>query len=132
MNAINCMECGRPWGVILERGVLPSDELQRLAQREMEDRILEHIPFFWIKRDELDLSFLPQVEPDEVVFVSRSLCDFASEKFNASAPEGPCWIRANGDGYEMPAWLLKNRKHRWAYTWNCCNIDLWRSTLKKA
>ncbi len=32
---MNCIECGKPWGVILDRGEEPSPDAEKLARNEM-------------------------------------------------------------------------------------------------
>jgi hypothetical protein len=120
----SCLECGRPWGVILERGELPSEKAQNLAQLGLEEELMEYL------EDDFDednggifnLEGVPQAEPQEVVFVTYALAAFASEHFDSCIGEVPAWYAL--DDLDIPAWLLKGRARRWAYKWDCCGLDL--------
>jgi hypothetical protein len=122
-----CIDCGNPWGVILEKGELPSDEAQRSAQLEMQEELADHIAYDYEDGVQFEFSSFPQVEVTEVFWLSRSTCDFISEHLNGGVPEGPCWVTR--DGCDVPSWVLKSRKRRWAYRWECCSIDLSKVTV---
>ena len=131
-----CNECGRPWGVILERGELPSDKAQHLAQLELEEELVEYLEDdFGFERGNVmtfNLESVPQAEPLEVVFVTQALADFATENLNCEMVSDyvPAWyVVADLD---IPAWLLKGRKRRWAYKWDCCEMDLSKFEVVKA
>ena len=118
----DCNNCGRPWGVILERGELPSDEAQRLAQLELEEELMEYLDDGLAEGEIVNLEGLPEAEPQEIVFVTQSLADFASENFDSCIGDVPAWYEL--DDLDIPVWLLKGRARRWAYRWDCCNMDL--------
>lgn len=117
---ICCMECGRPWGVLLERGELPSDRAQQLAQVEMEEALVENLEVGIDLTRIVNVETAPEVEPQEVLLVTESLAAFASEYLNADFCGDPGWYAV--DEIDYPAWLLKGRKRRWAYKWECCNL----------
>ena len=115
-----CIECGRPWGVILERGELPTEESHRLAQLAMEEELMDQL-------DEgsshiFSLENVPEVEADEIIFVTQSLGAFASEHLGSYIGDVPAWYPISD--LDIPAWLLKGRRRRWAYRWECCTLDL--------
>lgn len=112
----SCQECGRPWGAILKRGVGPSDELQAIAQAQMVDELLG----LYDETLRVDKTLLPQVTPVDIVYVTGSLARFVAERLNGDAFLEECWQEI-GDT-DLPAWLLKGRRRRIAYRWNCCEI----------
>ena len=126
MELISCTECGRPWGVTIELGELPSDERQSAAQRFMEEALVEHLeetvldPF-----EAADIDGAPRVEAEEIVWVTEAMASFASEHLSTECiGEVPAWYPI--DQLDIPQWLLRGRKRRWAYRWDCCNISLHR------
>jgi hypothetical protein len=123
------MECGRPWGVILERGELPSDKAQHLAQLEIEEELMEHLEDCLDDGEVVNLTGVPQVEAEEIVWITDALANFASEHLNCyMMPESACWYPI--DDVDLPAWVLKGRARRWAYRWDCCNLDLDKFVIK--
>lgn len=119
----DCVNCGRPWGVILERGELPSDSAQRLAQLELEEALMVQLECDIAESEIFNLEGVPQAEPQEVVFVTDALASFASEYFDScQIGEVPAWYAL--DELDIPAWLLRGRARRWAYRWDCCNLDV--------
>lgn len=119
----NCLECGRPWGVILGRGELPSDKVQRLAQLELEEELMEYLEDGTGEGEIVNLEGVPEAEPQEVVFVTYALANFASEHCGSEMfGDVPAWYAI--DELDIPAWLLKGRARRWSYRWDCCNMDL--------
>jgi len=124
----NCNACGRPWGVILERGELPTEKAQRLAQLELEEALMEYLEGGIAEGEIVNLKGVPEAEPQEVVFVTQSLADFASENLGCCVGDVPAWYTT--DDLDIPAWLLKGRARRWAYRWDCCNLDLDRFVIK--
>lgn len=122
-QSIHCLECGRPWGVILERGELPSEEAQHLAQLELEEDLMEYLEKGLDEGEIVNLEGAPEAEPQEVVFVTQALAVFASENCGSEMfGDVPAWYVL--DDLDIPAWLLKGRARRWAYRWECCNLDL--------
>lgn len=116
-----CMECGRPWGVILERGELPSEEAQHLAQLELEEELMESLEYDLADGEIVNLIEVPKVEAEEIVWITDALANFASEHLNCDMmPESACWCVV--DDVDLPAWVLKGRARRWAYRWDCCNL----------
>jgi len=120
----SCLECGRPWGVILERGEEPSDERQRLAQMELEDELRDYLDESADNEVVFDFSTLAKCCAQRIVFVTEKLADFASDRFGSYVGESPAWYRI--DDCDIPRWLLKGRAQRWAYLWDCCDLDLGR------
>jgi hypothetical protein len=129
-ESTNCMECGRPWGVILDRGELPSEKAQFLAQTQLEEELMQYLEDGLSPDGEVvNLTGVPQVEAEEIVFITEATAAFASEYLNCDMmPESACWSVV-GD-VDLPAWLLKGRKRRWAYRWDCCNLDLYGFVVK--
>ncbi len=121
----NCIECGRPWGVILERGELPSEKAQHLAQLELEEELMRYLEYDFDEDNGgiFNLEGAPQAEPQEVIFVTQALADFASENLNCEMIGNvPAWYAI--DDLDIPTWLFKGRARRWAYKWDCCEMDL--------
>lgn len=116
----HCSECGLPWGVILERGEMPSEKGQRLAELQLEEELVERLEEGLGEGETVNLSAPPIVEATEIVWVTEALSAYASEYLNCDVPEGPYWYDV--DDLDFPKWLLKGRKRRWAYRWNCCLI----------
>ena len=121
---MSCLECSRPWGVILERGEEPSDERQRNAQLDLEQELREYLDDSEDGDMVFDFSTLDQCVLNRIVFVTEKLADFASDRFGSYIDDVPAWYRMND--LDIPAWLLKGRRQRWAYTWDCCGLDLSR------
>lgn len=117
-----CIECGRPWGVIFERTEEPTDE--RVA--EARAALIESLREQWEcdyepdQMDALDETALPQTELKRIVYISEALARFADERGIGEAYLDGCWQTL--DDVDLPAWLLKGRKQRWAVLWDCCNI----------
>jgi hypothetical protein len=118
----NCNNCGRPWGVILERGELPTESAQQLAQLELEESLMGYLEDGIAEGEVVNLEGVPEAEAQEVVFVTEALADFASENFDRCIGEVPAWYEL--DDLDIPVWLLKGRARRWAYRWDCCDMDL--------
>jgi hypothetical protein len=117
-----CTECRRPWGVILERGELPSESAQELAQIELEEELMEILEYDIGDGEIVNLTEVPRVEAEEIVWITDALANFASEHLDAyMMPESACWCVI--DDVDLPAWILKGRARRWAYRWDCCNLD---------
>jgi hypothetical protein len=118
---VRCQECGAPWGVILDRGKTPDVFAEAFARADMLEAWLEDA-----RCDEGDdaaflTERLPDVKPIEVIYLSAGLVSFASEHgFGDVLPEDAAWMEV--DWLDLPAWLLKGRKRRWSYRWDCCNI----------
>jgi hypothetical protein len=119
----HCQECGNPWGVLLDRGETPSDEKLAAARAELIDVLInEH----WVNDYEpeeiarIDTSKLPKVSASEVVFITEALARFVDEHGLGESYADECWVEE--DWVDIPKWLLKGRKHRWALRWDCCNI----------
>lgn len=62
------------------------------------------------------------LDAQEVVYVTEALATFASEHLNADVPSEPAWYPV--EQICVPAWLLKSRRHRWAYLTGCCELNL--------
>ena len=117
----NCNNCGRPWSVILERGELPTEKAQHLAQLELEEELMEYLENGLADGEIVNLEGVPQAEPQEVVFVTEALAGFASENCGSCIGDVPAWYTI--DDLDIPAWLLKGRARRWAYRWDCCGMN---------
>ncbi len=119
----HCIECGNPWGVILNRGEQPSDEAQALAIAELHEVLICER---WYGYDEpdcdlIDRSKLPPVRATEVVYLTEALARFVDDNGICDPTFlDDCWQEVQY--VDLPAWLIKGRKHRWAYLWDCCNI----------
>lgn len=114
----SCMECGNPWGVILDRGEEPTDERQRKAQAELVAMWLEQVECHHDEGTRFDTDRLPKCHAVEIVHVTEALAWFSSEQFGSYVDAG-WWDAADCD---IPGWLLKGRMRRWAYRWDCCDI----------
>jgi hypothetical protein len=124
-----CIECERPWGIILERGEMPTDKAQRLAQLELEEEWMERLERNLGPGEIVDLTKLPQAEAEEIVWITESLAAFASEHCNSDMmPESACWCVV--EDVDLPAWLLKGRKRRWSYRIDCCTLDIDKFIVK--
>ena len=125
----NCLGCGRPWGVILERGELPSDKAQHLAQLELEESLMEYLDYDLAEGEIVNLTEVPKVEAEEIVWITDALSNFATEYLNCDMmPESACWCPI--EDVDLPSWVLKGRARRWAYRWDCCNLDLDKFVIK--
>lgn len=118
-----CQECARPWGVILDRGVLPSDEGFASARA----LLIADLRDYWDceyeadEVDRIDWDALPPVSAVEVVYITEATSAFACDSLNADwGVETSCWVELAW--CDLPSWLLKGRKRRWAYRWDCCDI----------
>lgn len=123
-----CIECGHPWGVILGRGVEPSDEEARLAQSELEALYIEQVSGDLDEGEAVEIGLLPKVRSVQVVYVSPALADFVTDRPGGWALE-ECWQPL--DATKIPAWLLKGRKTRWAYCWDCCDMGAVTNYMKE-
>lgn len=128
-DSTNCMECGRPWGVILELGEQPTEKAQFLAQTQLEEELMQYLEDGLSPGEVVNLTGVPQVEAEEIAWITDALAAFASENLNCDMmPESACWcVVADVD---LLAWLLKGRKRRWAYKWDCCGLDLDKFIVK--
>lgn len=125
----NCLECGHPWGVILERGELPSESAQLLAQLEMEEELMECLENELADDEVVNLTEVPKVEAEEIIWITDALAKFASEHLDCyMMPESACWCVV--EDVDLPAWMLKGRARRWAYRWDCCNLE-WSKYIVK-
>lgn len=128
-----CQECGNPWGVILGLKEIPSPEHQSAAQTAMEESLCEILESGLGDSDScyaVNLTEVPVVDLDEVVFITDATARFASEYFGAECVlGGSVWQRR--DDLDIPEWLLRGRKRRWAYVWDCCSLQP-DSLLKRA
>lgn len=118
-----CINCLRPWGVMLERGELPSERAQQLAQLELEEELMEYLEYELTEGQIANLTDVPKVEAEEVVFITEALSRFASDHLNCDMmPQSACWCAI--DDVDLPAWVLKGRARRWTYRWDCCNLSV--------
>ena len=70
---------------------------------------------------ELDLEKLPQVAAVKVVHLTAALAKFCDENGICDPEfETDCWQEL--EWVDLPRWLLKGRKQRWAYRWDCCDL----------
>jgi hypothetical protein len=118
---MTCLECSKPWGVILERGELPSNERQRSAQAELEEELRDYLDKSNDNDEVFDFTSIEQCSATLVVFISQGLADFASDRFGSYMGDCPAWYRLKD--CDLPLWLLKGRKTRWAYLWDCCDMN---------
>jgi len=120
----SCIECGRPWGVVLGRGELPSTERESEARLTITDEFTDYFDY----AEDRELVVVPEripLEAQEIVLVTEALANFASDRgYSDWGLEGGAWYPVKDLG--MPTWLLKGRRRRWAYLTGCCelNIDL--------
>jgi hypothetical protein len=118
-----CQECARPWGVLLERGEEPTPQRIEEARAELIELLMtEHWEADY-NADELarvDVTTFPKVFASRVVFISESLARFVDEHGLGESYADECWVEE--DWVDIPGWLLKGRKHRWALRWDCCDI----------
>lgn len=120
----HCMECGKPWGVILDRGQTPTPEIVDAARRELLADL----------RDQWDCDYEPEevdtvdwthqdfsVRATEVVYLTEALARFCDENGICDPLFlDDCWQEL---AYvDLPGWLLKGRNRRWAILWDCCGI----------
>jgi hypothetical protein len=120
---IFCNECERPWGYVLELGQLPDGTTQRIAQQAMDEALAEILEGSYHPGFVADLTGAPDVDLEEIVFITEATSQFASEYLNCEVLcEGSCWMTLRD--LDLPAWLLKGRKRRWSYRWDCCALDL--------
>ncbi len=119
-SLVPCLECGRPWGVILRRGVEPGDELAIRARSMMIDDLVDQ----WRCDEGDDAEFVVDLLPDvgavRVVYLTEVSAAFAYEHLRCETIVGDCWQDA--EYVDLPAWFLRGRKQRWAYRWDCCEI----------
>ncbi len=136
MELIVCNECERPWGVLLDITELPTDENRTVAQRFMEESLVEYLEEHVLDAFEIaDIDGAPSVEAEEVVWVTEAVADFATGRLGCDQiGEGPAWYPI--DQFDAPQWLLRGRKRRWAYRWDCCQLTLhrvdWAMAIREA
>lgn len=121
----NCIECGRPWGVILDRGKEPSEEDTANARAEMIDVLLHEVWDCDYDPEELariDTAKFPPVIATEVIYITEATAAFADEHGFGEGLEGGLWYSMSDARYAFPAWLLTGRKRRWALRWDCCDL----------
>lgn len=121
----HCIECGNPWGIILDRGEEPSPEGLAAAQAELVQLLLCECWYSYDEEDaeniaRIDVSLLPSVRATEIIYITEALGRFADELGVGDAYLEDCWHEV--EYVDLPKWLLKGRKRRWAYLWDCCNI----------
>lgn len=120
----HCQECGKPWGVILNLREQPSPNRETLARAELIEMLCEQ----WeCDYEPAEMSAIDWQHSDfavtatEVVYLTESLARFV--EWNNICD--PCWLDECWQELQhtdMPGWLLRDRKRRWAYRWDCCNI----------
>ena len=117
----HCIECGRPWGVILGRTEEPSDELAELARAAMVESWVEVAECDHEGGTRFDTDRLPQVTAMRIVYLTEALARFCDDN-GICEPTflDDCW--QDIEDVDLPRWLLKGRKQRWAYGWDCCEI----------
>jgi hypothetical protein len=125
MNIVlTCQECSNPWGIVLERDEIPTPESLATAVLDLQQTWREaaecDVDVDELGEVDFDLSKLPSVSATEVVYITEALADFATDRFGAICAEGPCWQEVQY--VDFPAWLIKGRRRRWAYRWDCCDI----------
>lgn len=118
----HCQECARPWGILLDRGELPTPEKIEAARAELIELLWEQWECDYEPEElaRVDKTKLPPVEPSWVVYITEGLARFVDEHCLGESYADECWVEE--DWVDIPAWLLKGRKHRWALRWDCCNI----------
>lgn len=130
---MNCIECGNPWGVILERGEEPSPEAEALAQAEMVELLIHETWDFGYDPTEpevveelarIDEAKFPAVRATRIVYISPATAAWISDHNLGEADLDGCWQEI--DWCDVPAWIIKSRKQRWAYVWSnrggCCEL----------
>ena len=120
MRVTHCIECGRPWGVILGRTEEPSDELAELARANMIECWIEVAEIDHEEGTRFDTDRLPPVRAMRIVYLTEALATFCDTIGIDPEFLDDCWQEV--DNVSLPAWLLKGRKQRWAYGWDCCEI----------
>jgi hypothetical protein len=112
------MECGKPWGVVLERGSIATDDVIAQCRAEMQQDLRD---YWGIEDDEpFDASHV-NVYTCTVVFIRESTNRFVDENNICEATaEDESWNELSWVDY--PAWILNGCKHRTAVRWDCCNI----------
>ena len=86
-----CIQCGRPWGVILERGEMPTEKAERLAQLQLEEEWMERLECSLDPGEVVNLTGLPEAEAEEIVWITEATAAFASEHCNSfMMPESSC------------------------------------------
>ena len=64
MELIVCNECERPWGVLLDITELPTDENRTVAQRFMEESLVEYLEEHVLDAFEIaDIDGAPSLRP---------------------------------------------------------------------
>ncbi len=136
MELIACNECERPSGVLLDIAELPTDENRAVAQRFIEEALVEHLEEHVLDPFEIaDIDGVPAVEVEEVIWVTEDVANFATVRLGCDRiGEGTAWYPI--DQFDAPQWLLRGRKRRWAYRWDCCHLTLhrvdWALALREA
>ncbi len=118
LTTVACMECFRPWGAILGRGFEPELKYETEARAMMLDELIEDMDD---DTETADLSRVEALELKRVVYISEAEGDFAHDHLNCEAFIEGAWQEI--DWVDLPGWFLKGRKQRWAYRWDCCNLD---------
>ncbi len=130
---MSCIECGRPWGIILERGEEPSPEAEKLARDEMVEVLVHECwdfgydptdPEIVEELAKVDQDKLPAVRATKVVYISPATARWISDFDLGEAFLEGCWQEVRY--CDIPTWILKSRKQRWAYVWDhrggCCEL----------
>lgn len=107
----------------MERGEEPSDEKLAEARAELIWLLMNENWEADYSPEELaavDTEQLPKVFASQVVYISESLARFVDDHGLGESYAEECWVEE--DWVDIPRWLLKGRKHRWALRWDCCNI----------
>lgn len=121
----HCQDCGHPWGVVLKRGEMPTPETVELCRLELVEQWLEQAECDEDEGVKFDTSKLPPVKVVEVVYLTEALARFCDENGICDPCfADDCWQEL--EWVDLPGWLLKGRKRRWAVRWDCCNIG-WTS-----
>ena len=119
-KVIHCNECGQPWGIALELREEPDEFKQLAAQGVMVEAWHFQADENYDERTQFDLTKLPLVEPTEIVYITEALASFISEHDLAYEYLEECWQELRN--IDIPKWLLRGRKTRWAYRWDCCDL----------
>lgn len=124
MPTVTCIECGLPWGVILERGEEPTAERVEVCRQELVELLIAECWDYGYDTDDfarIDTSLLPPVRVATVVYLSAALAKFCDEH-GICEPTfmDDCWQDIRD--VDLPLWLVKGRKQRTAVLWDCCNI----------
>lgn len=127
-KTIDCMECYRPWGVVLPKNATP-DEYTAGA-----DLLIAAYRDWCVEMWEADVTMdepcpvmtHPSPRMTEIVWISDKSAAWLDELGHEVGVETPCWLEV-GDWAGIPDWWA-TRRQRPALKWDCCNLDDPRSS----